>query len=137
MRQQFTPLNRPAALVLMQIVYMEMHATSTPLGDPIEAAAVGKGLGAVSTAGQLLAQPSAQMFPADAACCAYLQVPGRRQPLLIGAVKSNLGHLESAAGIAGLIKATLAVYYRTMLPTRFRCALAPFLLPAAKAHCTR
>ncbi len=65
-----------------EIDYVETHGTGTLLGDPIEARA----LGAVYGRGR---QPEA--------------------PLLAGAVKTNLGHLEAAAGIVGLIKATLAV----------------------------
>ena len=61
---------------------MEAHGTGTLLGDPIEARALGTVLGR-GRAG-------------DA-------------PLLVGAVKSNLGHLEAAAGVAGFIKAVLAV----------------------------
>ncbi|HET6737081.1 type I polyketide synthase [Mycobacterium sp.] len=62
--------------------YVEAHGTGTLLGDPIEARALGTVLGRA-----------------------------RRQnaPLLIGAVKSNLGHLEAAAGIAGFIKTVLSV----------------------------
>src|ERR1700752_2252834 len=62
--------------------YVETHGTGTLLGDPIEARALGTVLGR-----------------------------GRPEnsPLLIGAIKSNLGHLEAAAGIAGFIKAVLAV----------------------------
>ncbi|MBS1694726.1 MAG: acyltransferase domain-containing protein [Actinobacteria bacterium] len=65
-----------------EVDYVETHGTGTLLGDPIEARALGTVLGR-----------------------------GRRpdSPLLLGAVKSNLGHLEAAAGIAGFIKATLAV----------------------------
>ncbi len=68
--------------------YVEAHGTGTLLGDPIEARALGTVLGR-----------------------------GRAQdsPLLIGAVKSNLGHLEAAAGIAGFIKAVLAVQ-RAQIP---------------------
>ena len=65
-----------------EVDYVEAHGTGTLLGDPIEARALGTVLGR-----------------------------GRPEtsPLLIGAVKSNLGHLEAAAGIAGFIKAVLAV----------------------------
>ena len=71
--------------------YVEAHGTGTLLGDPIEA----KGLGTVLGRGR----------PADA-------------PLLIGSVKSNLGHLEAAAGIAGLAKAVLAVNRGVVPPDR-------------------
>ncbi|SPM37836.1 multifunctional mycocerosic acid synthase membrane-associated MAS, partial [Mycobacterium numidiamassiliense] len=66
-----------------QVDYVETHGTGTLLGDPIEARALGTVLG--------------RGRPEDV-------------PLLIGAVKSNMGHLEGAAGIAGLIKAVLAVH---------------------------
>ncbi|WP_156763500.1 acyltransferase domain-containing protein, partial [Mycobacterium scrofulaceum] len=62
--------------------YVETHGTGTLLGDPIEARALGTVLG--------------RGRPDDA-------------PLLIGAVKTNLGHTEAAAGIAGFIKTVLAV----------------------------
>ena len=65
-----------------EVDYVEAHGTGTLLGDPIEARA----LGAVYGRGR---QPDA--------------------PLLAGAVKTNLGHLEAAAGIVGLIKTTLAL----------------------------
>jgi phthiocerol/phenolphthiocerol synthesis type-I polyketide synthase B len=65
-----------------EVDYVETHGTGTLLGDPIEARALGTVLGR-----------------------------GRPEhsPLLIGAIKSNIGHLEAAAGIAGFIKAVLAV----------------------------
>jgi acyl transferase domain-containing protein/NADPH:quinone reductase-like Zn-dependent oxidoreductase/NAD(P)-dependent dehydrogenase (short-subunit alcohol dehydrogenase family)/SAM-dependent methyltransferase/acyl carrier protein len=63
-----------------QITYIEAHGTGTPVGDPIEANA----LGTVLTSG----------------------APDRA-PCAIGSVKSNFGHTESAAGVAGLIKVAL------------------------------
>jgi phthiocerol/phenolphthiocerol synthesis type-I polyketide synthase B len=71
----------------LDVDYVEAHGTGTFLGDPIEARALGTVLG--------------RGRPAHA-------------PLLIGAVKSNLGHLEAAAGIAGFIKTVLAVQRATI-----------------------
>ncbi|MFD5554708.1 beta-ketoacyl synthase N-terminal-like domain-containing protein [Streptomyces sp. NPDC127068] len=68
--------------------FVETHGTGTALGDPIEAEALGAVYGARRT-------------PHD--------------PLLLGAVKSNLGHLEAAAGMAGLIK-TACVLHRRRVP---------------------
>src|SRR5260370_1134969 len=70
-----------------EIGYVEAHGTGTPLGDPIEVQA----LAAVLGAGR----------PAD-------------QPVLVGSVKTNLGHLEAAAGMAGLIKTVLALQHQTI-----------------------
>ncbi|WUS30824.1 SDR family NAD(P)-dependent oxidoreductase [Streptomyces sp. NBC_01255] len=67
--------------------YVELHGTGTPVGDPIEAAALGAALGTGRPAGQ---------------------------PLLVGSVKTNIGHLEGAAGIAGFIKAVLALQGRAL-----------------------
>jgi acyl transferase domain-containing protein/NAD(P)-dependent dehydrogenase (short-subunit alcohol dehydrogenase family)/acyl carrier protein len=72
-----------------QIDYVEAHGTGTALGDPIEVRALAGALGAGRTA-------------AD--------------PLLIGSVKTNLGHLEAAAGIAGVIKVVLALQHERVPP---------------------
>src|SRR5207249_5817532 len=72
------------------IGYIEAHGTGTALGDPIEAAAM------------------AQVFR-----CAG----GRPGACRIGAVKTNVGHLDAAAGIAGLIKTILALRHELIPPT--------------------
>ncbi|MFI9650792.1 type I polyketide synthase, partial [Streptomyces sp. NPDC052040] len=78
---------RDAGTAPHEIGYVEAHGTGTALGDPIEAAA----LGAVF---------------AD-----------RTRPLAVGSVKSNMGHLEAAAGVAGVIKAVLALRAGVIPPT--------------------
>lgn len=71
------------------ISYIEAHGTATPLGDPIEIAGLKMAFGT---------QEKAQY-------CA------------IGSVKSNFGHLTAASGVAGLIKACLALHYRQIPPS--------------------
>ena len=70
-----------------QVSYIETHGTGTALGDPIEVQAVGN---------------------------VYCQ--GRTTPLMLGSVKTNIGHLESAAGVAGVIKTILALQHKEIPP---------------------
>ncbi len=69
--------------------YVEAHGTATPLGDPIEVRALAAALGA-----------------------------GREpeRPILLGSVKTNIGHLEAGAGIAGLIKVALSLQHGEIPP---------------------
>ena len=70
-----------------QISYVEAHGTGTSLGDPIEVQALAAVLG-----------------------------ESRLEPLMIGSAKTNLGHLESAAGIVGLIKTVLMLQHEQIPP---------------------
>ena len=76
-----------AQLQPADVGYVETHGTGTSLGDPIEAQALGTAYGL-----------------------------GRTQPLLIGSAKTNIGHLESAAGVAGLIKTVLVLQHEEIPP---------------------
>jgi acyl transferase domain-containing protein len=71
------------------IGYVESHGTGTELGDPIEVGAL---------------------------AAVYGRAAGRKTPCVLGAVKSNLGHLEAAAGVAGFIKAALSVSHGQIPP---------------------
>nr|BFD91100.1 hypothetical protein KitaXyl93_24600 [Kitasatospora sp. Xyl93] len=73
-----------------EVQYVELHGSGTRAGDPVEAAALGAALGSAR--------------PAEL-------------PLLVGSVKTNIGHLEGAAGIAGFIKTILCLGERELVPS--------------------
>nr|BBM95963.1 modular polyketide synthase [Streptomyces sp.] len=81
---------RRAGVAPGQVRFVELHGTGTPVGDPVEAEALGTVLGTDRATGD---------------------------PLLVGSVKTNIGHLEGAAGIAGLIKAVLCLREGTLAPS--------------------
>jgi len=79
-----------AGILPHEIDYIEAHGTGTALGDPIEANALGEIMRETRSADK---------------------------PCFIGSVKGNMGHLEGAAGIAGLIKIVLSVYKNRVFPS--------------------
>nr|WP_234365324.1 type I polyketide synthase [Streptomyces sp. RTd22] len=72
------------------VQYVELHGTGTPVGDPVEATALGAALGSART---------------------------EDNPLLVGSAKTNVGHLEGAAGIVGLLKCVLSITHRQLPPS--------------------
>lgn len=69
------------------ISYIEAHGTGTPLGDPIEVDAINK---------------------------VYGHQRNKENPLYLGTVKTNIGHLESASGVAGVIKTVISLQRKTI-----------------------
>jgi acyl transferase domain-containing protein/short-subunit dehydrogenase/acyl carrier protein len=85
-----------SGLAAADIEYVEAHGTGTRVGDRIETAALGAIYG-----------------------------QARVRPLAIGSIKTNIGHLEAAAGVTGLIKAALSVQRRQIYPMRHLDTLNP------------
>jgi len=79
---------RKAGIDPKQVDYIEAHGTGTKVGDPIEANSLGNVIGA-----------------------------NRDRPCLLGSVKTNIGHTETAAGIAGIIKVVLALKHQQIPPS--------------------
>ena len=79
-----------AGVTADQLTYIEAHGTGTSVGDPIEAKAIGLALG---------------------------QKRNSENPLPIGSAKTNVGHMETASGAAGLFKAILCLKYRGLTPS--------------------
>jgi acyl transferase domain-containing protein/acyl carrier protein len=80
---------RQSGVAPRRIRYVEAHGTGTPIGDPIEARAIGETLGRERADGERL---------------------------LVGSVKANIGHLEAASGVAGLIKLCLCYRHGAIPP---------------------
>lgn len=78
-----------AAIDPSTISYIEAHGTATPLGDPIEIEGLNRAFG----------------------------LQQKKQFCALGSVKSNIGHLSTAAGVAGFIKAVLALHYKQIPPS--------------------
>ncbi len=79
-----------AGIAAAEVDYLEAHGTGTAIGDPIETSAIG---------------------------AVYGQARDAAHPLPIGSVKTNLGHLEPASGMAGLVKALLVLKHREVPPS--------------------
>jgi acyl transferase domain-containing protein len=79
-----------AGVEFSDIDYVELHGTGLPKGDPIETKVLGAVIGTQCD---------------------------RNRPCIVGSVKTNIGHLEAAAGIASLIKVALSLYHREIPPT--------------------
>ncbi|MFG2630368.1 amino acid adenylation domain-containing protein [Streptomyces sp. NPDC048473] len=75
--------------------YVEAHGTGTPLGDPIEIAGLVEAFGGRIDSAERAERPT----------------------VAVGSVKSNIGHLESAAGVAGLTKVLFQLRHRTLVPS--------------------
>ncbi|MCK9900254.1 SDR family NAD(P)-dependent oxidoreductase [Frankia sp. Cpl3] len=81
---------RRAAVDPGEVSYVELHGTGTAVGDPVEAAALGAVVGRARPAGS---------------------------PVLVGSAKTNVGHLEGAAGIVGLLKVALSLWHGEIPPS--------------------
>ncbi|MFJ9773516.1 acyltransferase domain-containing protein [Kitasatospora sp. NPDC101157] len=90
---------RRAGIAPHLVDYIECHGSATPLGDPIEANAIGAVLGG-----------------------------DRTEPLRLGSVKSNVGHLEAAAGIVGLVKLAMSMRNGVLPPSLHYSAPNPQIM---------
>jgi amino acid adenylation domain-containing protein len=87
-----TAAQAKAGIKADSISYIETHGTATPLGDPIEVEGLTK---------------------------AFRYSTDKNQFCAIGSVKTNFGHLTSAAGVAGFIKTVLCLHHKTLVPNLF------------------
>jgi acyl transferase domain-containing protein len=91
---------RRASVEPTSVGYLECHGTGTALGDPVEV---------------------------QAAAAALCEGRDADKPLLLGSVKTNFGHAEGAAGVAGLIKAVLALKYERVPKSLHFSAPNPYI----------
>ncbi|MBS1159651.1 MAG: pksN [Proteobacteria bacterium] len=91
------------------VSYIEAHGTGTPLGDPIEMEALGAAFADLEREAEAIYGPQPTV------------------PCAIGSVKSNIGHLELAAGVAGLSKVLLQMAHGTLVSTLHCTTLNPYL----------
>lgn len=91
-----------AGLDLKTTRFFEAHGTGTPIGDPLEASAIG---------------------------AVFKDERSAAEPLVVGAVKSNIGHLEGASGIAGLIKTVLVLEHGVIPPNIWFEKVDPKITP--------
>lgn len=91
---------RDARVDASDVDYIETHGTGTALGDPIEITALNE---------------------------VFKGKKERGKPLYLGSVKTNIGHLESASGMAGLLKVILAIQHRTLPATRHVETINPMI----------
>ncbi|MFF5010599.1 type I polyketide synthase, partial [Streptomyces phaeochromogenes] len=89
-----------AGLAPTAVQYVELHGAASVAGDPVEAAALGAVLG---------------------------RERPRRSSLRVGSVKTNIGHLEGASGIAGLVKTLLALHHRELPPSLNHATPSPHI----------
>ena len=80
------------------LAFFEAHGTGTPVGDPIEATAIGETV-----------------------------ARRRSEPLLIGSIKTNIGHMEAASGLGGVLKAILALEHDLLPPSLHSAELNPHI----------
>ncbi|KAF1981618.1 hypothetical protein K402DRAFT_425261 [Aulographum hederae CBS 113979] len=97
---------RRAGLDLADCGYVEAHGTGTAAGDPIEAGAIAQ---------------------------AFQDARGGKHPLVIGAIKSNIGHLEGASGVAGIIK-SVQVLEKGIIPPNINFEKVNPKIPVEKWH---
>ncbi|TLD10484.1 hypothetical protein PgNI_06632, partial [Pyricularia grisea] len=91
---------KAANLPINETQYVEMHGTGTPVGDPVELAAIAATFGAAASP---------------------------EKPVLVGSIKPNVGHTEGCAGLAGVFKAIMSLEHGIIVPTPFVETINPRL----------